>query len=257
MAAPTQYGNTKVLVGSNPNDAATLLDTYGAHGVDTDKLTNLPGAWVLSLRTLEIVPNNPAGNALEVNPAIALVSFGSGGMLMQVAVNVFPDAIIQLPSATCRVDLLWDKIPAGYSRPTSVRVAAILQRTNEAISTARRLIFLPLTIAAVATPPELDIQVPAYARGVRPWGDSQASISYSSDVIWSFLTHGGASKFGTTAAAQSMTGQQLGAQAMQGREYDLPSGAQAMQGGFASVAPFGAFPLTLTVPWGLDWRIEL
>lgn len=254
MSAPVKYGKQATLNGLNVQDRVLLLDTWGAPGVDDEKLTNLPGAWVLSLRTLEVVHGTGVGN--EVNAALARILFGSGGQMLEAFVNVFPDAILQLPSATCRVELWWDpSLPSsGYALPASVTVAAILQRATAVRSIARRISFLPRTITLGS--PELELAIPAFARAVRPWGNNVSNVGYSPLLEWDFNTRADTGKFGATGNGGVVTGLQLATVAMGGGEYEINAGIGGVKGTLQTT-PLGGAPVSIGQVWGLDWRIDL
>lgn len=152
-----QIGRSAVLKGRNGlvnlrSESASLFNTR------LDELDQrakyLPGSWVLTL-SAQVANNafvNDGANPRAVVPAVALVSMGCGGITVNFEIDVFPNASIQLPCDSVRVDLVWDRtlpdsfFTAGaagwFQQPTEITVQGLLQRGN-ASGDARRTFLIP------------------------------------------------------------------------------------------------------------------
>jgi len=119
------------------------------------------GSWVFLVETTiedrdwPPFPPLPTGS-IRVCPLKLRFTMGSGGAVHQLECDAHPHAAIQIPTATCRVELFWDPlppilfpgppppaIPLVYQIPDQVRVQATIQRAN-VIPIAHRSMLLTL-----------------------------------------------------------------------------------------------------------------
>lgn len=119
------------------------------------------GPWVFLVETTvedtdwPPFPPLPTG-VVRVCPLKLRFTLGSGGAVHQLECDAHPHAAIQIPTATCRVELFWDPLPPillpgapppplplVYQIPNQVRVQATIQRAN-VVPTAHRSMLLTL-----------------------------------------------------------------------------------------------------------------
>ncbi len=113
------------------------------------------GSWVFMV---DIEPRwaPPPGGTFPVNPLKLRFSMGSGGTRHILEIDAVGGAALQIPTATCRVDVFWDRLPdtigalPAFEIPASVVVRGTIQRAN-IVPNARRSILLARSAAAPAT----------------------------------------------------------------------------------------------------------
>ncbi len=238
--ALTNYGNRCILRGSSRNASQILLD--GPTLQDAEREAREERNWILGLRARSTIE----GGGLEVNACVADIVWGVGGITHTTRITVWPEAVIQLPSTTVRVEIKWDPdLPATYTLPTQVEVAGTIQHSAATPqSVARYIRWLP-RILSNGSPELANIPIPAFADAVRPYGDQLTTVGYSSDLLWSFLPGG-----------TVRSGLNLATVAEGGNEYEFGAGLTAVSGNL-NLTNFGGAPLTVPGTWGLDWRIRL
>ncbi len=156
----TNLGNQIVmgggLVGGQPPVDSVLLIETNLHdlsmAVESGQL-KLPelstsGSWVF---VVDEIPTFPTigGADVAINPLKLRFTMGSGGTHHVMEIDAIGGAVIQVPTAVCRVEVFWDRLPpllngAGalpWVIPTQVVVRGTFQRAN-AVPNARRSFYI-------------------------------------------------------------------------------------------------------------------
>lgn len=171
----TRLGNQIVMPGTlingqPPTDSILLMeanlgDLSKAVDAGELKLTDLGfGPWVFMVDISPTWPA-PAGGAVPVNPLKLRFNMGSGGTSHRLEIDAVGGAALQVPTAVCRVEVFWDRLPASigavaaYQIPDSVIVRGTLHRAN-IVPNARRSFLLARDAVGASTTNGL---IPPYA----------------------------------------------------------------------------------------------
>ncbi len=234
----TRLGNSMVVNGGLSGGQPPLERSLLLEANLWDLCTELPigylgfGPWVF---VVDVTPTwDPAAAGLQVNPLKLRFSMGSGGASHILEIDAVGGAGVQVPTAVCRVDVFWDRLPtpniagagAPWVIPTSVVVRGTLHRSS-IVPHARRSylanlrdLVTPTTTVGPIPPFAKDFMVYTLQGGGGYAAGSQITMEQSSPIAVVMTT---------------VTGAQLLAAYIAGGRFPVPPGVDSWE--FTYVAP--------------------
>ena len=227
----TRLGNSITVLGGidpttgQPPVAKTLLLEANL----MDLTTQLPiaylgyGPWVF---VVSITTTWPTFGPTDypTNPLKLRFAMGSGGASHILEIDAVGGAGVQVPTAVCRVDVFWDRLPVNVGPiprwviPTSVVVTGTLHRAH-IVPHARRSFITPLGGIGAGVAP--GGAIPPFAKDWMVYAPQAAPV-YGAGGNMAMLTF-------TGGAIHGITGPQMLAALVTGGRFPVPPGAERWQ----------------------------
>jgi hypothetical protein len=196
-ATQVKFGNTVTMNASNGSERQRLLSADLARLEQKEQWHS--GSWILTIQSRYV---SAPTSFIEPCLATAEISMGAGGASIVFEVSAWPGFTLAIPTSYCDVTMKWDPLitlPSGNRSPQNinVQVTGLLQRGVTSRS-ARRVIYMPQNAAAQAAAGDFWIsgslasgqvtgRIPAFARSVRPIGDSESDAMLDPNPATVFL----------------------------------------------------------------------
>lgn len=172
------------------------------------------GPWVFLVESSVADNDWPVPSGPFVVPLKIAFSMGSGGAVHELECDAFPHAAIQVPTATCRVEVFWDRLPPcslggpNWTIPNHVTVKGTLQRANVK-PIAHRSFLLPAEGLPVVT--IFGLAVPRFARTVNIYSWFQGGSPFAAAAVLEFFTGVPGSPVSSYTGPQLLTAMVTGA----------------------------------------------
>lgn len=226
----TRFGNRATLLGSDPGQRVTLLNTGFASDVEQEN--HAWETWVFSWN-VEV----DYGAAL-LCPLLAEISLGAGGSRIAALINLVPSGSIQLPSTVASINLLWDLALQSFAPPISTLPTSCIvdgvMRKGATLGNARRNVVIVEDGAGLIP----DAIVPPFATDWQVYGPA---VAYDPATRYDVGTG--------PSTTYSVTGPEADAQRARGGTFELVGGVDRIRVGATPPAPtfFGNFNFRIRI----------